>query len=147
MSGLICSKLITLNPQRLLLVSSQNKLFPSSRSSFSSPLTSSLFNYSTTVLFSAGQREGGLCGNNVIAIRRENKNRWERRAPISPAHVQQLIEKEGVKVIVQPSTLRAFADIEYKKVRLRKKKMCSGHDRKHNQKKKKIFFFKAFLLL
>jgi len=43
----------------------------------------------------------------VLALRREDNSVWERRAPLSPTHVQQLV-KTGVKVIVQPSDRRAF---------------------------------------
>jgi len=43
----------------------------------------------------------------VLALRREDNSVWERRAPLSPSHVQQLV-KAGVRVIVQPSNRRAF---------------------------------------
>jgi len=43
----------------------------------------------------------------VLALRREDNTVWERRAPLSPQQVQQLV-KSGVKVIVQPSNRRAF---------------------------------------
>merc|ERR1719197_1075559 len=55
---------------------------------------------------------GGLRGNNALGIRREDKNRWERRAPLTPAHVKKLVKK-GVRVFVQPSTLRIFPDSDY----------------------------------
>ncbi|ESO06790.1 hypothetical protein HELRODRAFT_110863 [Helobdella robusta] len=48
----------------------------------------------------------------VLAIRREDSSEWERRAPLTPSHVFQLI-KEGVKVLVQPSNRRAYAMQEY----------------------------------
>ncbi|XP_036356973.1 alpha-aminoadipic semialdehyde synthase, mitochondrial isoform X2 [Octopus sinensis] len=48
----------------------------------------------------------------VLAIRREDVNVWERRAPLSPAHVKQLV-KDGIKVIVQPSNRRAYSMMEY----------------------------------
>jgi len=47
------------------------------------------------------------CSDKVLALRREDNSVWERRAPLSPSHVQQLV-KLGVKVIVQPSSRRAF---------------------------------------
>jgi len=51
---------------------------------------------------------GALVGNGkVLALRREDNSVWERRAPLSPSQVQQLV-KSGVKVIVQPSNRRAF---------------------------------------
>lgn len=43
----------------------------------------------------------------VLAIRREDQSVWERRAPLGPSQVRQLV-KDGVKVIVQPSNRRAY---------------------------------------
>jgi alpha-aminoadipic semialdehyde synthase len=48
-----------------------------------------------------------------IGIRREDKNPWERRAPLVPAHVRALIRHEGLHVAVQPSDTRVFSDHEY----------------------------------
>ncbi|MDQ7825311.1 MAG: bifunctional lysine ketoglutarate reductase /saccharopine dehydrogenase family protein [Candidatus Eremiobacteraeota bacterium] len=50
-----------------------------------------------------------------IGIRREDKNQWERRAPLSPEQIQHLIEKDGLEVIVQPSPIRVFPDEAYGK--------------------------------
>ena len=52
---------------------------------------------------------------NVIGLRRESKNYWERRVGLTPFHVSKLIEL-GIKVLVQPSTTRCFADIEFANV-------------------------------
>lgn len=52
----------------------------------------------------------------VMAIRREDINPWERRAPLAPRHVKELTNA-GVKVLVQPSNRRAI----HEKVR-----ECSG---------------------
>ena len=41
----------------------------------------------------------------VIGVRRETKNRWERRAPLVPRHVRKL-KRMGFRVLVQPSTMR-----------------------------------------
>lgn len=49
----------------------------------------------------------------VIGIRREDKNRWERRAPLTPEHVAELT-RHGVAVAVEPSTLRVFPDEAYR---------------------------------
>jgi alpha-aminoadipic semialdehyde synthase len=49
----------------------------------------------------------------MIGIRREDKNRWERRAPLTPEHVAELT-RHGVDVAVEPSTLRVFADEAYR---------------------------------
>lgn len=43
----------------------------------------------------------------VMAIRREDVNPWERRAPLAPRHVKELTHA-GVKVLVQPSNRRAI---------------------------------------
>lgn len=52
----------------------------------------------------------------TLGIRAENKIRWERRVPLVPETVQKLIANDGVKVLCEPSTRRAFTDEEYKKV-------------------------------
>ncbi|MBI5511012.1 MAG: hypothetical protein HY903_19800 [Deltaproteobacteria bacterium] len=49
----------------------------------------------------------------VIGIRREDKNKWERRVPLSPDAVARLRERTGARVIVQPSPIRVFTDDEY----------------------------------
>lgn len=43
----------------------------------------------------------------VMAIRREDINPWERRAPLAPRHVKELTNA-GVKVLLQPSNRRAI---------------------------------------
>ena len=50
-----------------------------------------------------------------LGIRRENKNEWESRTPLSPYDVGRLI-KEGTEIWLQPSTIRVFPDEEYRKV-------------------------------
>ncbi|MFW9991516.1 MAG: bifunctional lysine ketoglutarate reductase /saccharopine dehydrogenase family protein [Candidatus Odinarchaeota archaeon] len=53
----------------------------------------------------------------TIAIRREDKNVWERRTPITPADAEKLLKDLiADKIIVQPSEIRAFNDGEYRKV-------------------------------
>jgi alpha-aminoadipic semialdehyde synthase len=49
----------------------------------------------------------------MIGIRREDKNRWERRVPLIPEHVKELIENDGMQVYLQPSPLRIFPDQEF----------------------------------
>jgi alpha-aminoadipic semialdehyde synthase len=49
----------------------------------------------------------------MIGIRREDKNRWERRAPLTPDHVAELT-RHGVAVAVEPSPVRVFADEAYR---------------------------------
>lgn len=48
-----------------------------------------------------------------LGIRRETKNRWERRAPLTPQHVEELVREQGRSVAVQPSEIRVFRDEEY----------------------------------
>ncbi|XP_053320149.1 alpha-aminoadipic semialdehyde synthase, mitochondrial [Spea bombifrons] len=50
----------------------------------------------------------------VLAIRREDINAWERRAPLAPKHVKELTNL-GYKVLVQPSNRRAIHEKEYMK--------------------------------
>jgi alpha-aminoadipic semialdehyde synthase len=46
-------------------------------------------------------------------MRREDKNPWERRAPLIPTHVRELIRQHDLNVVVQPSEIRIFSDQEY----------------------------------
>lgn len=48
-----------------------------------------------------------------VGIVREVYNKWERRAPLTPTHVRELVQK-GVQVFVQPSNSRIFSDEQYK---------------------------------
>lgn len=52
----------------------------------------------------------------VIGIRREDKNKWEKRSPLTPFDVAFLDSKYSIKTVIQPSKIRIFKDIEYKKV-------------------------------
>lgn len=49
----------------------------------------------------------------TLGIRREDKNEWERRVPLTPEHVRMLKEKHGITTIIQPSPIRTFPDEEY----------------------------------
>jgi len=51
----------------------------------------------------------------IIGIRRENKNKWERRVALVPSDCKKLIE-QGIKIILQPSSLRCFTDKQYSEV-------------------------------
>jgi len=53
--------------------------------------------------------------NNIIAIRREDKNKWERRVPLTPEAVK-VLRNANINVVVQPSTKRIFSDDLYAKV-------------------------------
>jgi alpha-aminoadipic semialdehyde synthase len=49
----------------------------------------------------------------TIGIRREDKNRWERRVPLIPKHVKEFKEIYGIKTIIQPSQIRVYSEDEY----------------------------------
>ena len=48
----------------------------------------------------------------ILALRREDVNVWERRAPIAPQHIKAL-KQLGITTLVQPSTRRAYTMHEY----------------------------------
>jgi len=48
----------------------------------------------------------------LIGIRREDKNRWERRVPLTPADAGDL-QAQGLRLRLQPAPNRIFADQEY----------------------------------
>ena len=50
---------------------------------------------------------------NKICIRKETKNRWERRTPLTPDNVMRLRNDQEISVAVEPSDLRVFPDEEY----------------------------------
>ncbi len=51
---------------------------------------------------------------NRIGIRKEDKDTTEKRAPLTPAHVEKLIREFQVEVVVEPSPQRIFSDSEYR---------------------------------
>ena len=51
-----------------------------------------------------------------FGIRRELKNKWERRVPLTPIHVENLVKDYKAKVYVQPSTKRIYPDASYERV-------------------------------
>jgi hypothetical protein len=54
----------------------------------------------------------------TIALRRENKGRWERRVALTPQGVESLIKETGAKFLVQPSTNRVYNEQQYVEVRI-----------------------------
>ncbi|KAI8139537.1 Saccharopine dehydrogenase-domain-containing protein [Fennellomyces sp. T-0311] len=54
-------------------------------------------------------------GYRSLGIRREDKSRWERRAPLTPEAVRDLVNQTGARIYVQPSTKRIFPDSAYAK--------------------------------
>lgn len=51
---------------------------------------------------------------NTIGIRRETKDKTQRRAPLSPGQVRALVRHHGIRVLVQPWKQRVFTDAEYR---------------------------------
>ncbi|MBN1314747.1 MAG: hypothetical protein JXA42_04745 [Anaerolineales bacterium] len=49
-----------------------------------------------------------------VGIRREDKNEWERRVPVIPDHVANMIQNKGLTFCIQPSDIRAFSDEDYR---------------------------------
>ncbi len=49
----------------------------------------------------------------TIGIRREDKNEWERRVPLTPAAITELVKNDNLNFIVQPSAIRVFKDDEF----------------------------------
>ena len=49
----------------------------------------------------------------TIGIRREDKNKWERRVPLVPADLKLLKEKYGINTIIQPSDIRSYQSAEF----------------------------------
>ncbi len=51
--------------------------------------------------------------SSIIGIRKEDKNRWERRVPLVPSDTADL-QARGARVLVQPSPVRVYTDDEYR---------------------------------
>lgn len=49
----------------------------------------------------------------ILGIRHEDKYAMERRAPLSPNHVEQLVKEKNLKIQVESSARRIFADHDY----------------------------------
>ena len=49
----------------------------------------------------------------TIGIRLEDKNKWERRVPLTPSAAASIQKETGCRVLVQPSSIRVFGDEEY----------------------------------
>ena len=50
----------------------------------------------------------------AIGIKKEEKNKWEKRTPLAPSQVKELKEKHGIDAYVESSDIRIFEDEEYK---------------------------------
>jgi len=53
--------------------------------------------------------------NAIIGIGREEKNIWERRVPLIPAHVGELVREHGLDIRVQTSPIRIFPDRDFQR--------------------------------
>ena len=49
-----------------------------------------------------------------IGIRREDKHEWEARVPLVPDAVRDLVARESLRVVVQPSPIRVFPEAEFR---------------------------------
>jgi alanine dehydrogenase len=52
----------------------------------------------------------------TLGIRREDKNRWEKRVPLTPQNVLELKKKYGIETVIQPSKIRVFSEEDYQRV-------------------------------
>ncbi len=52
---------------------------------------------------------------NVIGMRRETKDKTQRRAPLAPREVRWLVREKGIRVLVYPWDRRIFSDEEYRR--------------------------------
>jgi saccharopine dehydrogenase (NAD+, L-lysine-forming) len=64
----------------------------------------------------------------IVGLRREDKNKWERRAPLTPRHVREIPGGHDIEVWVQPSSIRIFEDREYEESGARITEDLSGCD-------------------
>ncbi len=51
-----------------------------------------------------------------IGIRREDISKWERRTPLVPEHIKNIINESGIEVVVQPSDTRVFTAKQFEEV-------------------------------
>ena len=51
----------------------------------------------------------------ILGIRREDVNKWERRAPLTPDAAKKLHDDHGISVYIQPSAIRIFPDEAFRK--------------------------------
>ena len=55
----------------------------------------------------------------VIGIRREDKNKWERRVPLVPADLADLVKNHDIDFVIQPSPIRVFTDDDFRSAGLK----------------------------
>lgn len=69
--------------------------------------------------------------NISVGILRENYDKWERRTPLTPSHVKELIQNCGgalTNVTVQPASHRIFPDAQYEAAGAKLNQDLSGAD-------------------
>lgn len=49
-----------------------------------------------------------------VGIRREDKNPWERRAPLIPSHVREILQNFPLELWIQSSEIRIFSDQDFR---------------------------------
>lgn len=49
----------------------------------------------------------------IVGIRREDKNPWEKRVPLIPSHVREIIRNHPLEMWIQPSPIRIIPDKDY----------------------------------
>jgi alpha-aminoadipic semialdehyde synthase len=50
----------------------------------------------------------------LIGIRREDINKWEKRVPLIPSHVRELVDRHPLEFRIQSSDIRVFKDEDYR---------------------------------
>lgn len=53
-------------------------------------------------------------GNGIVGVMKEQTNKWERRAPLSPHHCAKLLKNGVSRILVQPCSKRIYRDDMYK---------------------------------
>lgn len=64
----------------------------------------------------------------TIGIRREDKNIWERRVPLTPEHLERILEAGDLAAVVQPYAERVFSDEAYRQAGAEVAEDLSGCD-------------------
>lgn len=54
-----------------------------------------------------------MTARRCIGLLAERYSKWERRAALTPSHVQRLVSSQNIDVLVQPSMSRVYSDAEY----------------------------------
>ncbi|MCB0254549.1 MAG: hypothetical protein KDI55_12575 [Anaerolineae bacterium] len=62
----------------------------------------------------------------TVGVRREDKSIWERRVPLTPAVARLLRDQHGIETYIQPSSIRAFSDDEFRQAGVQVDEDLSG---------------------